>query len=212
MSTDMKSLSDPGGEQKLGKQLACLSFSDGASSRDEGFLIREARAGSWEAFAELTTHYDRSVLTLALHLTDSERDARELFRNAFVTAYRALPSYRFQCTFYLWIYRIVAHTCIQFLEQRHANPPQTTSLDSTLQHLSPRERMVIELKQYLGLKLETIAAILGISQPAARKILVSAIRLLRLERANQASEKHSALGSQHSVPSNPKPGLPGTAD
>jgi len=187
MSTDIKSLWDPDGEHKLGDRMACLSFSDGASSRDESSLIREARSGSWEAFAELTTHYDRSVLALALHLTDSERDARELFRNAFVTAYRELPRYRFQCTFYLWIYRIVAHTCIQFLEQRHTDLPQMTSADTTLQQLSPRERMVLELKQYFGLKLETIASILGISHSTARNILVRAILLLRLERAHQAS-------------------------
>lgn len=189
MSTDIKSLSDPGGEPKLGNRMASLGFSDGSTGRDESFLIREARAGSWEAFAELTTYYDRSVLALALHLTESEREARELFRNAFVNAYRALPSYRFQSTFYLWIYRIVAHTCIQFLEQRHANVRPTTSLDSILQQLSPRERMVLELKQYLGLKLETIAAILGISQSAARNILIRGILLVRLERANQTPKK-----------------------
>ena len=187
MSTGIKSLSEPTGERKLCDRMACLHFSDGASSRDESALIREARSGSWEAFAELTTYYDRAVLALALHLTDSERDARELFRNAFVTAYRELPSYRFQCTFYLWIYRIVAHTCIQFLEQRHTNPPQTNSVDSKLQQLSSRERMVLELKQYFGLKLETIASILGISQSAARNILVRAILLLRLERGDQGS-------------------------
>lgn len=173
--------------------MASLSFS-AASNRDESFLIREARAGSWEAFAELATYYDRSVLALTLHLSDSERDARELFRNAFVNAYRELPTYRFQCTFYLWIYRIVAQTCIQFLEERQANAPQVIRLDSALQQLSPRERMVLELKQYLGLKLETIAAILGISQSAARNTLVRAILLLRLE------QKHSVDSTQHSVP------------
>jgi len=189
MSTGIKSLSEPSGERKLCDRMACLSFSDGASSRDESALIREARSGSWEAFAELTTYYDRAVLALALHLTDSEREARELFRNAFVTAYRELPSYRFQCTFYLWIYRIVAHTCMQFLEQRHCqtNPPQTTLFGAALQQLSPRERMVLELKQYLGLKLETIASILGVSQSAVRNSFVRAVLQLRLERVNQGS-------------------------
>ena len=187
MSTDIKSRFDRAGKQEFGARMAWLSFSDSAPGGDESFLIREARSGRWEAFAELTTYYDRAVLALALHLTDSEREARELFRNAFVTAYRELPSYRFQCTFYLWIYRIVAHTCIQFLEQRHTNPPQTNSVDSKLQQLSSRERMVLELKQYFGLKLETIASILGISQSAARNILVRAILLLRLERGDQGS-------------------------
>ena len=189
MSIDIKSLPGPASEHKLADRMASLIFSDGASSRDESSLIREARSGSWEAFAELTTHYDRSVLALALHLTDSEREATELFRKAFLIAYRELPSYRFQCSFYLWIHRIVAHTCIQFLEQRrcHTNLPQTASFASTLQQLSPRERMVVELKQYVGLKLETIASILDISQSTARNTLVRAILRLRLESTGQTS-------------------------
>ena len=184
MSTDIKSLFDQGGEHKIGGEIACVSFSDSASSGDESFLIRQARSGSWEGFAELSTHYDRSMLTLALRLTDSEREARELVGKAFVSAYRELPSYRFQCTFYLWIYRIVAQSCIQFLEQKHASVSQTNPCDSTLEQLSPRERMVLELKQYFGLKLETIASILGVSQSVARNSFVRAILLLRLERAN----------------------------
>jgi RNA polymerase sigma-70 factor, ECF subfamily len=199
MSTDIKSLSNPDGEQKLSNRTVSPSFSDGAGSRDESLLIREARSGSWEAFAELTTYYDRSVLALTLQLTDSELDARELFRKAFVNAYRELPTYRFQSTFYLWIYQIVARTCIQFLEQRQGTVQRATSLESILQQLSPRERMVFELKQYFGLKLETIAAILGISQSAARNILVRAVLLTRLERAS--SKEHSALSSRHSAPS-----------
>ena len=189
MSTDIKSGFDRAGKQEFGARMAWLSFSDSAPGGDESFLIREARSGRWEAFAELTTHYDRSVLALAMRLTDSERDARELFRNVFVTAYRELPRYRFQCTFYLWIYRIVAHTCMQFLEQRHCqtNPPQTTLFGAALQQLSPRERMVLELKQYLGLKLETIASILGVSQSAVRNSFVRAVLQLRLERVNQGS-------------------------
>lgn len=149
---------------------------------DDARLIRHAQAGRWEAFAEVASHYDRAILALALRLTGSEREARELFQQAMVRAYRELAGYRFQCSFYLWIYRIVARSFIEFLgKQSSAAPAEATELEAALKQLSPRERVVLELKQYFGLKLDTIAAILGVSEQAARNIFLRAILELRLE-------------------------------
>jgi DNA-directed RNA polymerase specialized sigma24 family protein len=41
--------------------------------------------------------------------------------------------------------------------------------------------VVLELKQYFGLKLDTIAVILGVTEQAARNIFLRAILELRLE-------------------------------
>ena len=64
---------------------------------------------------------------------------------------------------------------------------QATPLQEALQQLSPRERIVLELKQYFGLKLDTIATILGIDEVSARNILVRATLALRLELEGQGS-------------------------
>jgi RNA polymerase sigma-70 factor (ECF subfamily) len=153
-----------------------------ADADDDARLIRRAQAGRWEAFAEVAGHYDRAILALALRLTGSEREARELFQQALVRAYRELGGYRFQCSFYLWIYRIVARSFIEFLsKQSSAAPAEATELEAALKQLSPRERVVLELKQYFGLKLDTIAAILGVTEQAARNIFLRAILELRLE-------------------------------
>lgn len=154
-------------------------------SADETVLIRQAQAGGWEAFIELTSHYDSPILALALRLTNSEREARELFQRAFVRAYRELRNYRFQCSFYLWIYRIVVHTCMQFLQLKNCDATAQTSLQGALAQLSPRERMVLELKHSFGLKLETIASILETTEVVARNTLVRAVLMLRLECENQ---------------------------
>lgn len=151
-----------------------------AHRTEEGLLIRQAQAGRWESFAELASHYDSPLLALALRLTGSEREARELFRMAFSRAYRELHSYRFQCSFYLWIYRIVARVCMQFLEQNGREPtPQSNLLDAAIAQLSPRERIVFEFKHLFGLKLETIAAILEISEAVARNTFVRTMLILK---------------------------------
>ena len=149
---------------------------------DDTMLIRRAQAGHWEAFAQLATYYDRSILALALRITGSEREARDLFQGALLQAYRELRNYRFQCSFYLWIYRIVANTLLEFLRRRGPiTVAGCTQLQIAVEQLAPRERLVLELKQCFGLKLDTIASILGIEESAVRNILVRATLALRLD-------------------------------
>ena len=149
---------------------------------DDSALMRQARAGYWQAFAQLAGRYDGPILALALRLTRSEREAEELFRTAMVKAYRELHRYRFQCSFYVWIYRAVADSCIRFLQTKRGGPAREcrNQVEAALHQLSPRERMVVELKHSMGLRLETIAAILEISETAARNTFVGAMLMLRL--------------------------------
>jgi len=149
---------------------------------DDTLLIRRAQAGHWGAFAELASRYDRSILALALRITGSEREARDLFQGALLQAYRDLRNYRFQCSFYLWIYRVVASTLLEFLRRRgQTTAARSTQLQAAVVQLPPRERLVLELKHYFGLKLETIAAILGIEESTAQNIFVRATIALRLD-------------------------------
>src|SRR5213595_831685 len=82
-------------------------------------LIREAQRGSRAAFEELVRQYDHAVLRLALHLTGSEQDAQDIYQEAFLKAYRNLGSFRFECSFYTWIYRIVTNLCLDHIRKRN---------------------------------------------------------------------------------------------
>src|SRR5260370_13130940 len=84
---------------------------------DDTTLIREAQRGNRAAFEVLVRHYDQSVLRLALHLTGSEADAQDIHQDAFLKAYKNLGSFRFECSFYTWIYRIVTNLCLDLLPQ-----------------------------------------------------------------------------------------------
>src|SRR5271156_7202865 len=84
---------------------------------DDTILIREAQQGNRGAFEELVRHYDQPVLRLALHLTGTEQDAQDVYQDAFLKAYKNIGSFRFECSFYTWIYRIVTNLCLDHLRK-----------------------------------------------------------------------------------------------
>src|SRR5271167_1299420 len=90
-----------------------------ASSRiDDTLLVREAQRGNRAAFEELVRNYDQAVLRLALHLTGSEHEAQDIYQEAFLKAYKSVGNFRFECSFYTWIYRIVTNLCLDHLRKR----------------------------------------------------------------------------------------------
>src|ERR1700759_1667703 len=93
---------------------------DPSGRATEADLIREAQAGSRTAFDALVRQYDQAVLRLALHLTGSEQDAEDIHQEAFLKAYRYIGNFRFECSFYTWIYRIVTNLCLDQLRRRKA--------------------------------------------------------------------------------------------
>ena len=189
--------------------------SQSLSRLDDSTLIREAQRGNRVAFEELVRQYDRAVLRLALHLTGSEQDAQDIYQEAFLKAYRNVGNFRFECSFYTWIYRIVTNLCLDHLRKRSvrkedsavgsdAEGNEFNLLDQTadgrpgadperdlmrrelgsrigraLERLTPRERMVFELKHYHGLKLRTIGEVLKTTEETAKNTLFRATQKLR---------------------------------
>jgi RNA polymerase sigma-70 factor, ECF subfamily len=178
-------------------------------------LIREAQRGNRAAFEDLVRQYDHAVLRLALHLTNSEQDAKDIYQDAFLKAYRNLGSFRFECSFYTWIYRIVTNLCLDHLRKKQVRkedaPVITDSsgeeyslidqvaddrsgasperdlmrrelgarIAKALERLTPRERMVFEMKHYQGLKLRTIGDALNTTEETAKNTLFRATQKLR---------------------------------
>src|SRR6185369_10385545 len=70
------------------------------------------------AFETLVRQYDQAVLRLAMHLTGSDADAHDIYQEAFLKAYRNIGNFRFECSFYTWIYRIVTNLCLDHLRKR----------------------------------------------------------------------------------------------
>ena len=182
---------------------------------DDTELVREAQRGNHAAFEELVRHYDHAVLRLALHLTGSEQDAQDIYQEAFLKAYKSVGNFRFECSFYTWIYRIVTNLCLDHLRKKQvrkedapvavdpggeeydlldqvadgrptANPERDLmrrelggQIKGALARLTPRERMVFELKHYQGLKLRTVGEMLNTTEETAKNTLFRATQKLR---------------------------------
>lgn len=191
------------------------SMTPGERRVDDVSLIRAAQQGDRAAFEELVRHYDQAVLRLALHMTGNEHEAQDVYQDAFLKAYRNLGSFRFECSFYTWIYRIVTNLCLDHLRKkqvRKEDSPVVTDSDgetfnlldqvaddrsgadperdlmrrelgkminAALGKLTPRERMVFEMKHYQGLKLRTIGEMLNTTEETAKNTLFRATQKLR---------------------------------
>jgi RNA polymerase sigma-70 factor (ECF subfamily) len=95
-------------------------------------LIRAAQKGERTAFDALVRRYDRSVLRLALHMLGNEQDAQDVHQEAFIKAYRHLSNFRFECSFYTWLYRIVTNLCLDQLRRRKSRREDpSTAVDSS---------------------------------------------------------------------------------
>lgn len=98
---------------------------------DESSLIRAAQRGDGEAFEQLVRLYDQNVLRLALNLLRSQEDARDVYQEAFLRVYRNLHTFRFDCSFHTWLYRIVSNLCLDHLRKRKVRREQPASVATT---------------------------------------------------------------------------------
>src|SRR5258708_14908714 len=89
---------------------------------DDRILIERAQSGDREAFEELVHRYDRDVLRMELNVLHKPEDARDVYQDAFLKVYRNLHRFRFECSFYTWIYRIVTNVCLDQLRRRSSRP------------------------------------------------------------------------------------------
>ena len=185
-----------------------------AVQMDESALIRAAQNGDARAFEELVRMYDQNVLRLALNLLRSPEDANDIYQEAFLRVFKNLHTFRFDCSFHTWLYRIVTNLCLDALRKRKVRKEEGTVVETregildrmdtieedradgnpqrrllsrelrnkihaVLTGLTPRERMVFEMRHYQGMRLRAIGESLGTSEEAAKNCLFRATQKMR---------------------------------
>ncbi|MCZ6918768.1 MAG: sigma-70 family RNA polymerase sigma factor [Gemmatimonadetes bacterium] len=173
---------------------------------DESALVRRAQSGDHEAFGELVSRYMRQAYYAALGLVGSHDDAMDLSQEAFARAFRARTSLDPDRPFYAWLYTILRRLCFNFLRDRKtrarklevaavwlADEPQAFGEDplraaerselrlrvaAAIEELPERQREVLVLKEFEGLRYREIAELLGIPLGTVMSRLYTARRHL----------------------------------
>lgn len=81
-------------------------------------LVERVQAGDKRAFDLLVLKYQRKVQRLVARFVRDQGEIDDVVQEAFIKAYRALPSFRGEAAFYTWIYRIA----INCAKNYHASP------------------------------------------------------------------------------------------
>ena len=81
-------------------------------------LVAETVKGNLASYDELIRRFQSRLYGVIYHLTSNHEDTNDMLMEVFDKAYRSLPTFRGQSSFYTWIYRIAINRTFNFLEKR----------------------------------------------------------------------------------------------
>lgn len=93
-------------------------------------LVERAQRGDKRAFEMLVAKYQRKLGRLLSRFIRDSAEVEDVAQEAFIKAYRALPSFRGDSAFYTWLYRIGINTAKNYLVAMGRRAPTTTEFDS----------------------------------------------------------------------------------
>ncbi len=187
-------------------------------------LARLAAQGNEDAFAQLVALHEKRVYTLALRMTGNREDAADVAQEAFLSAWRGLPSFRGDAGFSTWLYRLTSNAAIDHLRKVRRQRNEASLNDEALRldaadpaptpqeqaeseglreavrwglgELSPEHRRVLLLREYQELSYEEIADRLSVDLGTVKS---------RISRARSALRKILLQSGNLSgfLPSNP---------
>jgi len=102
---------------------------------DDEAYINRVLDGDTAGFAPLMERYSRPVFALLVGMTGNRADAEELAQDAFLKAFRSLRSFRRDCSFATWIYRIAYNTALSALRKKRPDRPASMDDDTTIERL-----------------------------------------------------------------------------
>ena len=170
-------------------------------------LVRAAAGGDEAAFAELVRMYENKAYHLALRMCGNAEDANDVAQDAFLAAWRGLPSFRGEAGFSTWLYRLVSNAAIDHLrrtkhqrgnvslddEELNLDAPDTApgplesavekelqqAVQDGLSQLGDDHRTVLIMREVQALSYEEIAHALGIDLGTVKSRISRARNSLR---------------------------------
>ncbi len=93
-------------------------------------LVERAQRGDKQAFELLVAKYQRKLGRLLSRYIRDAAEVEDVTQEAFIKAYRALPTFRGDSAFYTWLYRIGINTAKNYLVALGRRAPTMTEVDN----------------------------------------------------------------------------------
>jgi RNA polymerase sigma factor RpoE len=93
-------------------------------------LVERAQGGDRKAFEILFAKYQRKLGRLLSRFIRDPAEVEDVAQEAFIKAFRALPSFRGDSAFYTWLYRIGINTAKNYLVALGRRAPTSTDFDA----------------------------------------------------------------------------------
>lgn len=93
-------------------------------------LVERAQRGDKQAFGLLVSKYQRKLARLLSRFIRDAAEVEDVTQEAFIKAYRALPTFRGDSAFYTWLYRIGINTAKNYLVAMGRRTPTATDIDA----------------------------------------------------------------------------------
>lgn len=145
---------------------------------DDLDLVRRAQSGETKAFDELVTKYRTRVYAMIYQMVRNEQDAWDLAQDGFFKAWKSLDKFRFQSSFYTWLYRIVTNVSIDWLRKKQVRAEGEFD-ESQIQpdieptaDITPKGEVSPERQMERGELRERLDAAIGRLSPEHRQVIL----------------------------------------
>jgi len=81
-------------------------------------LIKRAIDGDEGAYRELLQNYHGAIFNLLFKMVRNREETEDLVQEAFMKAFRALPSFNEEYAFSTWLYKIAINNCIDHMRKK----------------------------------------------------------------------------------------------
>ncbi len=92
-----------------------MGFARMGSRASDQALVEKVQQGDKSAFDLLVQKYQHKIVKLVMRYVRDPAEALDVSQEAFLKAYRALPSFRGDSAFYTWLYRIAINTAKNYV-------------------------------------------------------------------------------------------------
>ncbi len=85
---------------------------------DNSDLIKQAIEGDESAYRQLLENYRGAIFNLLFKMVRNKEETEDLVQEAFMKAFKALPSFNEEYAFSTWLYKIAINNCIDHMRKK----------------------------------------------------------------------------------------------